>query len=61
MQSVKNHRSAADDKLLQRGYGEKKKKNEAAVQYCIDNNCMGYAALSTGRFDSIKDGRMAYM
>lgn len=54
---LKQHRSAADDKLLQRRYSEKKDQMNAAVQYCIENNCKGYAAINSGKFPLIRDPR----
>ena len=34
-----------------------RKQLTAAVQYCKDNDCSGYAALSSGKFPLIKDPR----
>lgn len=56
-QFVKRHRSAADDVILERRTSEKRGQYTAAVRYCIDNNCKGYAALKTGQFGLIKDPR----
>ena len=42
---LKHHRSAADDKILRRKEAERKEQLLAAVQYCTENECKGYAAV----------------
>ena len=51
------HLSAAHDKMIYKTTRVKEEQLNAAVEYCRENDCKGYAALSTGRFPMIKDPR----
>ena len=54
---LKHHRSAADDKIFQRQEQMRQEQLKAAVQYCNDKGCKGYAAIKTGLFPMIMDAR----
>ena len=59
---LKHHRSAADDKLLQRQMQTRQEQLRAAVQYCNDEGCKGYAAekshRSHGKYWVLKDNHV---
>ena len=46
-----------EHKVKQRRIDDKEKQLELALQYCKDNNCRGFAAISSGICPNIKDQR----
>ena len=44
-----------EHKVKQRRIDNKEKQLELALQYCKDNNCRGFAAISSGIYPNIKD------
>ena len=55
--STTRHLSVAHDKIGAKHTDAKTEQLKAAVEYCKENNCKGWIALSTGSFPLIKDAR----
>lgn len=55
--SSTRHLSLAHDRIAASHTDAKTEQLKAAVNYCKENNCKGYAALSTGMFPLIIDPR----
>lgn len=55
--TYQRHRSNAHDALIRQNIKAKEQQLKNAVQFCVANNCRGYAALKTLKFPLIKDAR----
>ena len=51
------HVSASQDRILQEIQKKRHDEISAAVKYCVENNCKGYKAITSGLFPTIKDPR----
>ena len=54
---LKHHVSALRDRMLQEIQKKRQDEISAAVKYCVENNCKGYKANTSGLFPTIKDPR----
>ena len=54
---IKHHASASADRILFKNEKRRQEQLAEAVEYCLEHNCKGYAAIKSGRFPSIKDPR----
>ena len=54
---LKHHVSTSQDRMLQEIQKKRQDEISAAVKYCVENNCKGCKAITSGLFPTIKDPR----